>query len=184
MDVSGYYSGLLNQTAVIPYTQDFVGGVQLIEKSGFLPFKDKEPLNSTLNQIFEEFKQKTGFEVNISELKDEFLDKNPQTRNAMNLYNSLENTFSNKLNEPSAIENFLNEKIDEYITDYDTDNDKELNNEELNINDERFNEIDSGKDRKINANEIKDNFYGKFNSLKNILNYFKANPGTFLDTYA
>jgi len=184
MDVSSYYSGLLNQTAVTPYSQDFVGGVQLIEKSGFLPFKEKEPLNSTLNQIFEEFKQKTGFDVDVNELKNEFLDNNPQTRNAMNLYNSLENTFSSKLNEPSAIENFLNDKIDEYISDYDTDNDNELNTEEIDITDTKFKEIDKEKNGKINSDEIKNNFYEKFNSLKNILNYFKTNPGTLLDTYA
>jgi hypothetical protein len=185
MDVSGYYSGQLNSSnGIVPYSRDYVGSIKLIEDSGFIPFKNKKPLNSTLNQIFEEFRDKTGFDVDVQELKDEFLDKNPKTRSAMNLYNSLASTFSNDVDNPSAIEDFLNEKIDEYVSAKDTNGDKALTSSETDLNTTLFTEIDSNKDDNIDINEIKSNFYDKFNSLKNILNYFKANPGNLIDTYA
>ena len=171
MEVSGYYSGQLNRgNGIIPYSRDYVGSVQLIEDSGFIPFKNKKPLNSTLNQIFEEFKDKTGFNVDVQELKDEFLDKNPKTRSAMNLYNSLASTFSSDVDSPSAIENFLNKKIDEYVSAKDTDDDKALTSSEADLNTTLFTEINSNKDDNIDVKEIKNNFYDKFNSLKNILN--------------
>ncbi len=184
MGVSGYYADQLNSNAIKPYSKNYVGGIQLIEKSGFDPFKKKSPLNSTLNQIFEEFKEKTGFEVDVKELKDEFLDKNPPTRNALNLYNSLESTFSGNLADPSAIESFLNEKIDEYVSKNDTDDDMALSTRESDLETTLFTDIDKNKDDKIDTNEMKSNFYDKFDSLKNILNYFKTNPGTLIDKYA
>jgi len=184
MDILGAYSGQLSANAVAPYSNDYVGGVQLIEKSGFIPFKDKNPLNSTLNQVFEEFKEKTGFDVDVKELKDEFLDKNPRTRSAMTLYNSLESTFSSNRGASSAIESFLNEKIDEYVSENDEDGDGVLNAEEGELDETLFAEIDKDKDKKIDASEMKNNFYDKFNSLNNILNYFKTNQGSLVDTYA
>ena len=185
MDVSNAYSSQLgSSSAVSKYSNDYVGGVQLIEKSGFVPFKDKNPLNSTLNQIFDEFKEKTGFDVDVKELKDEFLDKNPRTRGAMSLYNSLESTFSNSPDTTSAIESFLNEKIDQYAVENDEDEDGTLSLDEAEIDETLFADIDKDKDNNIDTNEIKSNFYDKFDSLKNILNYFKTNPGTLVDTYA
>ncbi len=186
MDVTGYVSGQLNRSggAVVPYTKNYVGGVQLIEDSGFQPFSDKQPLNSTLNQVFETFREKTGFDVDSESLRDQFLERNPATRNAMNLYNALGTTFTSRLGAGAPIEDFLNERIETFIAEADEDEDGGLNRSESNLDEMDFINADRNDDDRIDSDEMKDTLYNGFNSLKNILNHFRNNPGTFVDMYA
>ncbi len=183
MEITSYASELVEQSLVPKYSRDYVGGVQLLEKSGFSPFKEKEPLNSALNQVFDKFVKKTGFNLNAEELKSEFLNKNPDVKRALNLYNALETTFSPKQTGKNAkIVEFLNSKIEEYVSTYDKNSDGYLTKEEA--KDIELSTLDTNKDQKVNAEEIKSDFYNNFKELENIINYFKNSPGSFVDIYA
>ena len=184
MEVSQYASNLVSSQLVPSYSQDYVGGVKLLEDTGFSPFSENGPINSTLNQIFDRFVQKTGFNLDREELKSEFIEKNPSTKRAINLYGALENIFSSNSNsENPAIIEFLDSKIDESIAEFDQNGDELLTQEESELEGTTFGTIDRNRDAEINTDEIKNNFYGNFSQLEKILNFFKNNPGSLVDMY-
>ena len=183
MEITSYASELIEQSLVPKYTKDFVGGVQLLEKSGFFPFQEKEPLNSALNQVFDKFIKKTGLNLNKDELKAEFLEKNPDVKRALNLYNALETTFSPKITGKDAkIVDFLNSKIEEYVSTYDKNSNGYLTKKEA--GDLDISSLNKNNDNMVDVEEIKSDFYNNFKELKNIINYFKNSPGSFVDIYA
>jgi hypothetical protein len=185
MDVLGYISNQLDGNRAIPYTKDYLGAVQLLEGSGFSPFSDTSPLSSTLYQIFNRFVEKTGLDTNPNVLKDEFLEQNPSSRQAINLYGALENTFAARgVGEKAVIVDFLNKRIDEFVTEKDTDETNTLTREESGLTDRLFQTIDANRDEEINAEEIQDNFYTNFTQLNNVLNYFQNTPGALIDVFA
>lgn len=185
MDVTGYISNQLNGNLNVPYSRDYLGSIQLLENSGFNPFSDTSPLNSTLYQIFNRFVEKTGLNTDANTLKDEFLEENPSTRQAVNLYGSLENTFAiRNAGEQAAIVDFLNQKIDDFITEKDTDDSGTLTQSESKLTETLFQNIDSNRDEEINAQEMENNFYSNFTQLNNVLNYFQNTPGTLINILA
>lgn len=185
MDVLGYISNQVDGIRTIPYTKDYLGAVQLLEGSGFNPFFDTSPLNSTLYQIFNRFVEKTGLDTNTNVLKDEFLEQNPAARQAISLYGALENTFASRgAGEKAVIVDFLNQKIAEFITENDIDETNTLTREESGLTERLFQTIDANRDEEINAEEIQDNFYTNFTQLNNVLDYFQHTPGALIDIFA
>ena len=185
MDVLGYISNQVDASRTIPYTKDYLGAVQLLEGSGFNPFSGTSPLNSTLSQIFNRFVEKTGLDTNANVLKDEFLEQNPAERKALSLYGALENTFASRgAGEKTIIVDFLNQKIDEFITENDTDETGTLTRKESGLTGRLFQSIDANRDEEINAEEIQDNFYTNFTQLNNVLDYFQNTPGALIDIFA
>jgi hypothetical protein len=182
--VNSYIANQLNGNVSTKYGTDYVGSVQLLEKSGFSPFTDASPYSSTLNQVFDSFVQKTGLDSTATKLKDEYLGKNPSTQRALNLYSALENTFATKTpGEKSSIVGFLNTKIDDLFTAKDADGTKTLNQKESGFSDSYFLEVDKNNDAQISVDEMKNNFYGTYSQLNNVLDYFQSNRGVLLDTY-
>lgn len=180
-----YIANQLSGNISANYSTDYVGAVQLLEKSGFSPFSDTSPLSSTLNQIFDRFVQKTGLDSTSTKLKDEYLGENPSTQRALNLYGALENTFATKSpGEKASIVEFLNTKIDDLITGKDTDQNKTLNQKESGFTADYFLEVDKNNDSEISADELKNNFFSTYSQLNNVLDYFQSNRGVLLDTYA
>ena len=183
-NISNYISNQLPSQTTAHYTTDYVGSVQLLENSGFSPFTTSSPLTSTLNQIFDRFVQKTGLDTTSNKLVDEFLSENPSTRSALGLYTALENTFSARNpGDQAAIVDFLNTKLDEYITTSDTNGDSTLNLDESGMEEMLFNQMDSNNDYEISTDELKTNFFSSFNELDNVLNYFQSNRGVLIDVY-
>ncbi len=185
--ITGYISRQFDKSssATYAYPSDYMGSIQLLEKAGFSPFTDNSPLNSTLYQVFNRFVQKTGMDTTANKLKDEYLEQNPAMQRAMNLYSSLDNTFSSRRpGEQAAIVDFLNNKIDEFITQKDKNSDKTLSNEESGLQETLFQAMDENRDNQVTGEEIKNNFYNDFTQLNNVLNYFQNNTGTLVDLYA
>jgi hypothetical protein len=184
MDVQGFLSNQLDGNTAIRYKPDYVGSVQLLENSGFNPFSDSSPITSTLNHIFNRFVQKTGLDTNSNQLRDEFLQSNPGTQNAISIYNALENTFATKsTDQKAAIVDFLNSKIDNFISQKDLNDNNQLTQEESGLTDTLFSKIDANRDMEINAEELQGNFYNDFNQLNSVLDYFQNTPGALLDLY-
>jgi hypothetical protein len=185
LDIANYISNQFGSNVTASYSADYVGAVQLLENSGFSPFSDSSPLNSTLNQVFDRFVRKTGLDTTSNQLTDEFLEENSSTRRALNLYSALENTFSSRsAGQKSAIVNFLNTKIDEFISTKDSnDLNTTLNQEESGFDDTLFDEIDADRDQEISAEELRSNFLEDFKELDNILNYFQSNKGVLIDVF-
>jgi hypothetical protein len=156
--------GMQSQPLVAKYTHDYVGGVQLLQKSGFSPFQEKAPLNSALNQIFSQLADKTAMPTNAEKLRSEFLQQNPDLRRTYNLYDALEKTFSSSSQENSPIVTFINEKIDQNV------------------------KSQAGKqtpaETKKSTQSMQQEFYSNFSQLNNLLGYFKTTPGNLIDTYA
>jgi hypothetical protein len=186
MDVAAYISNQLDSTRTISYTKDYLGATQLLENSGFSPYADStSPFSSTLYQIFNRFVEKTGLNTNPNTLKDEFLEQNPSSRQAIDLYGALENTFAAQgPGEKAIIVDFLNKKIDEFITENDADKTGTLTFDEADFTDTLFQTIDTNQDEEITASEIQDNFYNNFTQLHNVLNYFQNTRGVLIDIFA
>lgn len=186
-NISSYINSNLDQlgTNAAVYGTGFVGASRMLEDAGFNPFSSASPLDSTLSQIFNRFVQKTGLDSNSNDLKDEFLQENPTTRQALGLYNSLENTFGTKSSgQQAAIVDFLNTKIDEFVSEKDEDSDGLLTQKEYGLEDTLFNQVDSDQDYKVSTEELKTNFYNNFAELNNVLNYFQGNRGVLVDVFA
>jgi hypothetical protein len=183
--VASYIDSQLPGQSSVNYTTDYVGAVKLLENSGFSPFEGSgSPLNATLNQIFDRFVQKTGLDTTSNKLKDDFLQENPKTQQALNLYSGLENTFAVKSSgDQAAIVDFLNFKIDDFVTTNDSDQNNTLTQEESSLSDTLFQEIDADRNSEITGTELKDNFFNNFNELNNVLNYFQSNRGILIDVY-
>jgi hypothetical protein len=174
----------LNQTTTPTYTRDYVGAVQMLEDSGFSPFAQTSPLDSTLTQIFDRFVQKTGLGTDSNTLKNEYLDENPAMQRAMNLYDSLENTFAGRgAGEKAAIVDFLNTKIDEYFENQDENSDSTLTLEESDFTETLFEEADANRDAQLSTEEVRNNFYQGFQQLNNVLDYFRNTRGNLVDIY-
>ncbi|MCP4213692.1 MAG: hypothetical protein GY765_03500 [bacterium] len=185
MQSTGYVSNQFNDAANIPYSHDFVGAVQMLGDAGLAPFSDSSPLSSTLSQIFTEFVEKTGLNSDSTTLKNDFLAQTPSAGRAMDLYESLDNTFSARgEGEQAVIVDFLNSRIDSFITDNDQDGDGSLNAEESTLSTDRFNTVDADSNLKLNSEEIQNDFYGGYRELGNVLNHFRSNSGVLLDLYA
>ncbi len=189
MNISGSIANQLNnldQNSVgnVNATQDYLGSVKILEKAGFSPFIESSPLKSTLYRIFDRFVQKTGIDTTGSQLKDEYLEKNPPARRAVNLYNALENTFASRGNgEKARIVDFLNSQIDEYVSSKDSNSDTALTGEESGLSETLFAAMDSNRDSKVNAQEMRKNFYNNFTEMNYALDYFQNNRGVLVDIY-
>jgi hypothetical protein len=156
----------------------------MLEDSGFSPFAQSGPLDSTLTQIFDRFVQKTGLGTDSTTLKNEYLDENPAMQRAMNLYDSMENTFAGRgAGEKAAIVDFLNTKIDEYVATKDQDGDNTLTLEESEFTETLFEEADADRDAQLSTEEVKNNFYEGFQQLNNVLDYFRNTRGNLIDIY-
>ncbi len=174
----------LNRGGAVPYSQDYVGSVKLLENSGFSPFTDGSPLGSTLNQVFSRFVEKTGIGTDAAALKTEFLGENPPAQRAMGLYNALENTFGARgEGEQAAVVDFLNTKIDDFVAAKDQDSDNMLTLEESEISPTLFEEADRNRDSQLNSEELRNNFYNNSRELSSVMNYFQSTPGVLLDIY-
>ncbi len=185
--ITGYLSNQFDSNVPIKgsYASDYLGSVQLLEKAGFSPFAEKSVIGSTLYQVFDRFVKKTGLDTTANKLKDEYLQDSPSSQHAMNIYSILENTFTPKgPGEKAAIVNFLNSKIDEFVSTKDTDTSGSLTLEESGINESIFKNLDTNRDNQINASEMKKSFYEDFKQLNYVLDYFQNTPGTLVDTYA
>ena len=186
-NIASYINSNLDQlgTNASIYSTDFVGASRMLEDAGFSPFTQSSPLDSTLTQIFDRFVQKTGLDSNSNDLKDEFLQEHPTVRQALGLYNSLENTFSNRTSgQQAAIVDFLNTKIDEFATEKDTNSDSLLTQEESGLDDTLFSQVDRDQDNRVTTDELRNNFYNNFTELNNVLNYFQGNRGVLIDVFA
>jgi len=185
MNVPGNIANQLSNNNTIPYNKDFLSSVQLLENAGFAPFTDSSPMNSTLYQIFDRFVERTGLNTNSNVLKDDFLKENPSSRQAIYLYDTLENTFATRgTGERALIVDFLNKKIDQSITDKDIDESGTLTAVESGINESLFQDIDADGNNEINAQEMKNNFFNDFTQFNSVLNYFRNTSGNLVDTYA
>jgi hypothetical protein len=185
MDVVGFISNQLGNNGSVTYTRDYLGAVQLLDNSGFSPYSDISPLDSSLQQIFNRFVRKTGLGTHANALKDEFLEQYPATRQAIDLYGALENTFSAwGSGEKAAIVDFLNSRIDDFITQTDTDDTLDLTFEESGLTASLFQSLDANSDDTIDAAEIQDSFYNDFQQLNSVLNYFQNTPGSLIDMFA
>ena len=175
----------LNRSNSATYSTDYLGAVRLLENSGFSPYTDNNsPLSATLNQVFTRFIEKTGLGTDANTLQDEFLGGNSSTRRAMGLYSALENTFGSRgKGEQAAIVDFLNTKIDDYISTKDQNSDSMLTLEESELTPTLFEEADANRDSQLNAEEMRNNFYNSFQELSNVLNYFRSTPGILIDVY-
>lgn len=185
MEVQGFIANQLDSNAARIYTPDYLGSVQLLEKSGFSPFTRSSPLESTLFQVFNRFVEKTGLNADSNQLKDEYLTENPSVQRAVDLYSALDNSFAARgAGEKAAIVDFLNSKIDDYITEKDANENKTLSRDESGFSQTLFRAIDANRDAEIDTEEIQDNFYNDFSQLNNVLNYFQSTPGVLVDMYA
>ncbi len=156
----------------------------MLEKAGFSPFSSGSPLNSSLNQVFNRFIKKTGLDTTTEKLKEQFFTNNANTRKALDVYQSLENTFSYKgEGEQPAIVDFLNNKIEGFVAEQDTNEDDTLTLKESEITESLFDEIDTNRDSRINTDEIKSNFYSDFQQLNNVMDYFRSTPGVLVDIF-
>ncbi len=181
---ANYIASQLGGNVSANYATDYMGSVQMLERSGFSPFTDGSPLSATLNQIFDRFVQKTGLDSTSSKLKDEYLQQNPNTQRALNLYGALENTFATKNSgEKASIVNFLNTKIDDLFTGKDADKNKTLSQKESGFENSYFLEMDKNNDAQISTDELKNNFYSTYSQLNNVLDYFQTTRGLIVDTY-
>lgn len=178
-------SAQLNRSGATSYNRDYMGAVRLLENSGFSPYAESSsPLGGTLNQVFSRFVEKTGLGMDAATLQEEFLGGNSSTRRAMGLYNALENTFGSRgKGEQSAIVDFLNTKIDDYVTTKDRNSDSMLTLEESELTPTLFEEADANRDSQLNSEEMRNNFYNNFQELNNVLDYFRSTPGVLLDVY-
>lgn len=185
-NLHGFISGQLDQNSSISsFTPDYVGSVQLLEQAGFSPFTESSPLDSTLYQVFNRFVQKTGLDTTANKLKDDYLQENPSAQRAIDLYSALENTFASRgSGEQAAIVDFLNTRIDDFVTTRDTDENNILSQEESGLTDTLFREVDADRSGGITAEEFRGNFYNDFNQLNNVLNFFQNTTGTLLDVTA
>ncbi|MGE5344265.1 MAG: hypothetical protein ACM3SY_22590 [Candidatus Omnitrophota bacterium] len=186
--ILGYISNQYDMgtaASMSPYPSDYLGSVQLLQNSGFSPLSDSSPLNSTLYEVFNRFVQKTGLDTTASKLKDEYLASNPSMQRAIDLYSALENTFASKApGEQAAIVDFLNGKIEDFVTEKDTDQSGTLTQEEAGVDQTLFRSIDADNDNTINSEEMESHFYSDFTQLNNVLNYFQSTSGALLDLYA
>lgn len=174
----------LNKTAAPTYTRDYVGAVQMLEDSGFSPFTQSSPLDSTLTQIFDRFVQKTGLGTDANTLRSQYLEENPAMQRAMNLYDSLENTFASRgAGEKAAIVDFLNTKIDDYFASKDQNNDNTLTLDESEFSETLFEEADANRDAQLSTEEVRNNFYQGFQQLNNVMDYFRNTRGNLVDIY-
>jgi len=185
--IAGYVTNQFDRSNISTNTfpTDYLGSIQLLDKSGFSPYTDNSPTNSVLYSIFNRFVQKTGLDTTANKLKDEYLQNNASAQNAISLYGALENTFATKRpGEQAAIVDFLNTKIEDFITQKDSNQTGSLTQNESGISGEIFNAIDSNRDSVINSQEMQDNFYRDFTQLNNVLNYFQNTSGALIDIYA
>ncbi len=169
-----------------PYSQTYSGAINLLQDAGFSPYKfdSQSPLDSTLYEVFNEFISKTGMGSDAEQLKDEFLTENPKVESAISLYNSLEKTFNVQYNrDKAAIVDFINEEIDTFFEQRNSDDNKSLSRVESGIPTSTFIDIDDNGDWEINKFETRRNFYEDNEPVNNVLNYFQENPGSILDTY-
>jgi len=174
----------LNRGGVVPYTRDYVGAVKLLENSGFSPLTGGSPLGSTLNRVFSRFVEKTGLGTDASTLRNEFLAENSTTRRAMGLYRALENTFGARgESEQAAIVDFLNTKIEDFVTAKDQNDDGMLTLEESELSPALFIEADRNRDSQLSAEELRNNFYNNFQELNNVMNYFQTTRGILVNVY-
>lgn len=178
-------SAQLNRSSSTTYSKDYLGAVRLLENSGFSPYAESSsPLGATLNQVFTRFVEKTGLGTDASTLQNEFLGGNYSARRAMGLYSALENTFGSRgKGEQAAIVDFLNTKIDDYISTKDQNSDSMLTLEESELTPTLFEEADANRDSQLNAEEMRNNFYSNFRELNNVLDYFRSTPGILIDVY-
>ncbi|MCP4154012.1 MAG: hypothetical protein GY757_40170 [bacterium] len=184
MDVTEYAAYTVNQQGVVPYTKDYVGGVRLLQDSQFFPFKQDSPFGSTITQVFDEFIQKTGIGLDAETLRGDFLEEYPSTQRALDLYGALKNNFTPKgAGEKATIVDFLNNQLDEYIETNDTDQDQALTLVETDMDADIFEATDADNDLRITADEMKNNFYENYEELDNVMNYFRSNSGSLVDTY-
>lgn len=186
MDVLEYTAGQLNanRADTSTYTPDMVGAVQLLEDSGFAPFSQNSPLDSSLTQIFDRFIQKTGLATDAGALKDDFLAANSNIQRSLGVYDALENTFSSRgSGDKAAIVDFLNTKIDDYFAERDQNSDTTLTLEESGFSETLFEEADADGDAQLSSQETRDNFYEGYRQLNNVLDYFRNSTGNLVDTY-
>ncbi len=185
MDITEYTTQHVNRGGAAAYTQDYLGAVRMLEESGFSPFSKRSPLNSTLNQVFGRFVEKTGIGEDASVLIDDFLKENPQTQRALNLYGSLENNFTTVgKGQQAEIVEFLNGRIDAYVSQKDQNSDETLTLQESDISETLFEDIDMNNDSQLEADELKRNFYEGYREFSDVLNYFRTTPGVLIDFYS
>lgn len=179
--VLDYTSEQLNR-GVSVYTRDFVGSVRMLEDAGFSPFTKKSPLDSTISQVFSRFVEKTGIADNVDTLRNNFLEQYPGTQRALDLYSSLQNTFAPRgAGEKAAIVDFLNARIDDYISQKDKNDDQMLTLEESNFSESLFEQADADNDRMLNTDELSNNFFENYQSFNNVVNYFRRTTGNIIN---
>lgn len=174
------------ESALVPFPQDYTGVVQLLETSGFSPFKySNSPVESALSEVFDTFIKSTGSNHTVSDLNKEFLEANPQVRNSLNIYNTIQNAFSPvERGSKSTLENFLKTKIEDFISQNDIDSSGGIERGEAGYGDDKFLQLDADHDDVVDAEEIEEGFYDGFKALENILDYFRPPAGTFIDLTA
>ena len=163
-----YSSALRAGRSVQPYNQDYIGSIKLLENSGFSPFEEKSPINSTLNQIFSQFTEKNNLDTSSTELRSEFYEKNPSVRRALFTYDALEKAFSPKsAGKTSPIIDFLNDKL-----------------ESSKQNDVQPQAAAGAETQSTPRSVSGIDFARDFAPLRNISEYFGTAIGTLVDTYA
>lgn len=176
----------LNRGNLGVFNRDFLGSVRMLEESGFTPLSrvEQSPLNSTLKQVFSRFVEKTGIGSDAEVLRNEYLERTPSMQRAMDLYSTLQNNFASRSSgEKAAIVDFLNVKIDEYITEKDKNKDDMLTLEESEFADTLFEEADKDGNSRLNSQEIGSNFFENYQALSNVVSYFQRTPGILVDMF-
>lgn len=173
----------INQ-AVRPYGRNYVGGVQLLQDSGFDPFTDRSPAQSALNQVFADFSRRLPGAGSATELEREFLSGNGGVRRAINLYDTLENAFSpSGSGKEAPIVSFLNERVDRYLNEKDTDGNGTLSSQEIGLKTGETSPLDGNADGSLSGAEIKQGMAEGNSPLRRILDYFRNPPGQVVDLY-
>jgi hypothetical protein len=70
------------------------------------------------------------------------------------------------------------------VTEKDRNQTGTLTQEESGLTETLFSTIDANRDKEINSEELRTNFYNDFTQLNNVLNYFQNTPGILIDVSA
>jgi hypothetical protein len=181
----GGADAIQSSQAMQQYGRDYVGGVQLLQDSGFDPFSERSPVRSALNQVFADFSRRLPGGSSAVKLEEGFLADNAGVRRAVGLYDALDKAFSPAGPGGEApVVSYLNKQVDEYVKSRDQNGDNLLSTIESGLAAERAAAFDFNRDNQLSGAEIKRGVLEGNSPLQRILGYFNNPPGQVVDLYA
>ncbi len=171
--------------AVQPYNRDYLGGVRLLQDSGFDPFSDRSPAKSALNQVFSDFSRRLPGAGSAEDLESNYLNSLSPSRKLAGLYDTLEQSFApTGPGRSSPLVSYLNDRVDLYVSERDQDADGALSSQEAGLKRGEISSLDGNRDGSLTTGEIKQGLANGNAPLRRILDFFRTPPGQVVDLYA